>query len=268
MDSLKALFKPLQPAIRPRDSHIIYYKERTPKDPIGDYVYCYWQLKSLQPLQETYMYRVVSDGCVDILIEVSSKTPFITGFSKKYITFDLGTSFHYLGIRFYPFMFPLLFNIPAKTVVDQFLPLEDILPELGMGMGMQSMSMEDSLEQVANHFDRVLSPYTQDLPQHDPRLSKTINQILLSGGNIQIKDMDIDMSERQLRRMFQFYFGESPKVFAKVYRFQRLLNSYLSTEGSLHEKVFYDMGYYDQAHFIKDFKRFYGVTPAQAFLRD
>ena len=266
MDSLKTLLKPLQPTISTRHSQTICYNDISPSIPVRDYVYCYWQLTALEPLPEKYMYRVVSDGCIDMLIEVPGKNSFISGFSKKYSSFDLGSSFRYLGIRFYPFMFPLLFHVSAKKVVDQFLALENLLPELEMEM--KHMSLDDDLDKVGQQFDSILLPYVKDLPKHDARLSKTIDQILLSGGNVQIKDLDIDMSERQLRRMFQFYFGESPKVFAKVFRFQRLLNAYLSEESTLHEKVFYDLGYYDQAHFIKDFKRFYGVTPAQAFLRD
>jgi transcriptional regulator GlxA family with amidase domain len=81
------------------------------------------------------------------------------------------------------------------------------------------------------------------------------------------KELDTGLSARQLRRLFDFYIGDTAKTFAKVVRFQNILNAKPSTQSLRQNKLFFDAGYYDQAHFIKEFKNFYGVTPSKAFGR-
>ncbi len=269
MKALKTFFRPLQPTIGARHSGMVLYKEYKPYEALSDYVYCFWQLKSINFLQNPFLYRVVSDGCIDILINTKEGKSFITGFSKQFVEYNLGRSFEYVGVRFYPFMFPLLFGISAEKVVNKFLNLEVLLPELNQNI-KSYLGVKANSETSFEVFNGVLSSYItneNDLYSLDSRFSNAVDQILQSGGNIPINQLDISVSQRQLRRFFQFYFGESPKVFSKVLRFQNILNAKPSQQSLTSEKVFYDKGYYDQAHFIRDFKRFYGVTPTEAFGR-
>ena len=64
---------------------------------------------------------------------------------------------------------------------------------------------------------------------------------------------------------FEYYIGDTAKTFSKVVRFQHVLNAKPSSDSLRKSKLFYDAGYYDQAHFIKEFRNFYGVTPSKAF---
>jgi len=81
------------------------------------------------------------------------------------------------------------------------------------------------------------------------------------------KDLDAGLSPRQLRRLFEYYVGDSAKTFCQVVRFQNILRAKPSQQSLRESKLFYDNGYYDQAHFIKEFRNFYGVTPGKAFGR-
>lgn len=80
-------------------------------------------------------------------------------------------------------------------------------------------------------------------------------------------DLNTGISSRQLRRLFDFYIGDTAKTFSKVVRFQNILRANPSSQSLRQNKLFFDVGYYDQAHFIKEFKNFYGVTPSKAFGR-
>ncbi|MEL6606454.1 MAG: AraC family transcriptional regulator, partial [Cyanobacteria bacterium J06614_10] len=55
------------------------------------------------------------------------------------------------------------------------------------------------------------------------------------------------------------------KSFCQVVRFQYILNAKPSTQSLRENKIFFDVGFFDQAHFIKTFVKFYGVTPSKAF---
>lgn len=99
----------------------------------------------------------------------------------------------------------------------------------------------------------------------DFRLYRAIAAIVQHKGALQIeKDLHTGLSPRQLRRLFEFYVGDSAKKFSQIVRFQNLLLASPSAAMLKQEKVFFDLGYYDQAHFIKEFKRFYGTSPRRA----
>lgn len=77
---------------------------------------------------------------------------------------------------------------------------------------------------------------------------------------------ELKISERSLERLFRTNIGMSPKLFARVCRFQASLHS---LRGNGYEKlsdISYGNGYADQSHFIRDFREFSGVTP-KAWLR-
>lgn len=86
--------------------------------------------------------------------------------------------------------------------------------------------------------------------------------ILKSKGSIIIeKDLNDGISSRHLQRLFNFYIGDTAKSFCRIVRFQNLLKIDPSVKLIKSEKSYYDFGYYDQTHFIKEFKLFYGKTP-------
>ncbi len=78
-------------------------------------------------------------------------------------------------------------------------------------------------------------------------------------------DLTTGLSPRQLRRIFNFYIGTTAKSFSNVVRFQYILRAKPSAQSLKDNKLYFDVGFFDQAHFIKSFKTYYGVTPSEAF---
>jgi len=70
-----------------------------------------------------------------------------------------------------------------------------------------------------------------------------------------------NISSRYLTRLFQQYTGVSPKLYDKIRRFQQSLRLITENRSSL-TAIAYDCGYFDQSHFIRDFKHFAGITPS------
>ena len=68
------------------------------------------------------------------------------------------------------------------------------------------------------------------------------------------------ISQRQFERSFKEVAGFTPKLYARIKRFETTLNK----SGSLTE-IALDAGYFDQAHFIRDFKAFTGLQPRNYF---
>ena len=89
MFTIHSHFKPYQPTAENAKIPYVDYQEIAPCDDLNNYIYCYWRLRSTQQLEAPFMYRVVSDGCIDILLEQNSHDQvFITGFSTKYVEYD------------------------------------------------------------------------------------------------------------------------------------------------------------------------------------
>jgi AraC-like DNA-binding protein len=69
------------------------------------------------------------------------------------------------------------------------------------------------------------------------------------------------ISERQFRRRFEAAVGLGPKRFARLARFQRVFEQERERDGRVWSRVALECGYYDQAHFNRDFRAFAGVRP-------
>ncbi|MEM6378899.1 MAG: helix-turn-helix domain-containing protein [Bacteroidota bacterium] len=257
-------FKPTQPGVGVKDEHVIY-REFEPASPLQNYIHCYWELKSKQRLAAPFSYRVVSDGCIDLFFNLNDTTEsFIMGFCDKYTAFSIGTEFAYGGIRFYPSIFPALFGTTAKTFVNGEQWLKDHFPFLAEFI--RTTFTTDFLAAIPK-IDQFFSVQIQDhKPQMDDRFFSAFLEILRRKGHLEIeKELNTGVSPRQLRRLFAHYIGTSPKSFCQVVRFQYILNTLLFPAGQPDDKAFYDVGFFDQAHFIKNFTRFYGVTPSKVF---
>lgn len=263
--AIKELYKPIQPTIKIGNGAT--YSETKPKLELSNFIYCYWQLKTNEPLTENFIYKVVTDGCMDVFWERENPNlNFITGFSNQYTEFSLQNQFNYFGIRFLPTAFPLLFKIDASELTNKFEDLQSVVPNLSKKLSQQTERIETLLELKPILDEIFLKEIKNELISFDNRLHGAIELILKSQGTLSIeKDLDVGISPRQLRRLFNFYIGDTPKVFSKVVRFQSLLNGKPSTQSLRDNKLYFDLGYFDQTHFIKEFKHLYGSTPTNAF---
>ena len=265
---LKQLYHPFQPTITQSDDEVLY-TEIMPALELQNIIYCYWQLKTKKKLTEPFIYRVVADGCIDIFFEHSKpEENYVMGFCKKFTEFPLENYFNYIGIRFLPTMFPQLFQINAVRLSNRFQELKNILPKTSIFIA-EHISNHQDLIQVKSIFDSYfLDLVKKSTFNYDTRLYNAIEIILNNYGVIDIeKDLDTGISPRQLRRLFEYYIGDTAKTFSQVVRFQNILKAKPSSQSLRQNKMFYENGYYDQAHFIKEFKNFYGVTPSKAFGR-
>ncbi len=97
----------------------------------------------------------------------------------------------------------------------------------------------------------------------DTTVQRTIDALIESEGKVSINSIlgNDPTRRRQLERLFGKQVGISPKKLGRVIRLQSILRLLLHDEpGSLTE-IAYQGAYFDQAHFIKDFKEFTGTTP-------
>lgn len=265
-ETIKKYYKPIQPAVKTESSGITY-REIPPPQSLSHLIYCFWQLKANHELDESFIYRVVSDGCIDIFMDINQPAEnYVMGFCRKFTTFELGKSFDYIGVRFFPSAFPLMFGVDAQILSNRSVELKSVLPELDLWLSAERKALNplDEMVQILSA-KLTLLVSGRDLPA-DERFYNALNVILEKHGCLDTeKELDTGLSPRQLRRIFNFYIGTTPKTFSNVVRFQHVLNARPSKQKLKQQKLYLDAGFFDQAHFIKDFKTFYGVSPREAF---
>ncbi|MBL7698003.1 MAG: AraC family transcriptional regulator, partial [Chitinophagaceae bacterium] len=95
----------------------------------------------------------------------------------------------------------------------------------------------------------------------DQLIIRAVTLIYSTRGSIRIKELlqQLHISQSAFEKRFRRLVGTSPKKFASIVRFNTVLKD-LGKEKSLTE-ICYDNNFFDQAHFIKDFKQYTGDSP-------
>ncbi len=96
-------------------------------------------------------------------------------------------------------------------------------------------------------------------------MSWAVNQLVRRHGQLSIGTLaeETGWSHRHLVRQFTEEIGLTPKVLARVLRFGQAADRLAHTTGGHLADIAADCGYYNQAHFTRDFRAFAGVTPTE-----
>ncbi|MCX6044754.1 MAG: helix-turn-helix domain-containing protein [Chloroflexi bacterium] len=141
-----------------------------------------------------------------------------------------------------------------------------------LGDSAQLDQLHDNLATAANHEQRIrlvedLLLSHADNRQLDLAIAGAVALIEQAQAMLRIEDLaqEIGLSQSALERRFRCHVGVSPRKFASLVRLKNVLK--LHARGADLTTIAHGAGYYDQAHFIKDFKRFTGLAPGSFFAR-
>lgn len=100
-------------------------------------------------------------------------------------------------------------------------------------------------------------------------VTAAIDLIFETNGMAPVKDLAniAGVGERQLERLFKKYVGLSPKYYARIIRFNYIFKL-IQAHDTPWADIVYQAGYYDQSHFIRNFKAFTGEDPSSYFFEE
>jgi AraC-like DNA-binding protein len=212
---------------------------------------------------ESFCHRVLPDGCADIIFRRDSGKVSLTvvGTMTRFADFQMPRGQLSVGMRFRPGMWREHFGVRGPEITDALLPLEEVWGASGRIL-MEQLADTDSPQQCADLFGRALRSSRSRTPvqralawmESDP-CCPSLDDVAFQTG----------LSIRQFRRVCLEQTGVSPKLLARVLRFRKAL-AQVQTQAGEHAGLAADCGYFDQSHFIAEFQRFSGQTPA-AYLR-
>jgi AraC-like DNA-binding protein len=177
----------------------------------------------------------------------------ITGDAKQTIT---------LGIQLTPKGLYHFFNLSMREMTDQLFTFEDIFGAWGARLQQMLANIEDVQEKISSlqyALIYLLNKNTKDYSL----LDHTIDVINESHGIVSVKELQTQTgySKRYLDMLFKEHVGVSPKRLASIARFQIFYQLWVQEKSKAFFKDNLYTYYYDQSHFIKEFKRFTGFTP-------
>jgi len=159
-----------------------------------------------------------------------------------------------------------LFGVPAPPLVNQIVALDDLWPREAVGRLRDSLTGASPAEGLLILRDELLRRLHLAAP--GPSLEASAARLLTARrGSVAIDAMaaHYGISRQRFARRFGDATGMPPKVFARIVRFQRLVYSLLSTDASEWAALATDVGFYDQAHMINEFRGFAGAPPTLFF---
>jgi AraC-like DNA-binding protein len=170
-----------------------------------------------------------------------------------------------MGVGLLPTMAPAVFNVPAATLVDRIVPLEDLWTSDDVERLLVSLSALDIPRCVARLKDVLIARIVR--PNAPTVGETTVRLITLHAGRVSIDDIarTHGLSRQLFARRFRDTAGLSPKLFARITRFQALVSVLLSTDVSRWAEEATAVGFYDQAHMINEFRAFAGSPPTVFF---
>lgn len=229
----------------------IEYMIATPDASIKSYVESFWMLRSLSAESKNIV--VLPDGRVDILFSYSDSDPFesdLRGLDTEpsYTQLEPGS---------------VMFGISLRLLAVEYLLEGSVSSLLNNGSHLPAGFWSITKEDLAD-FDLCCNKVTQKIQSliktsPDSRKLRLFDQIYASNGNLTVKELSetAGWSSRQINRYFSTQFGLPLKTYCSILRFRA------SFEHLKEGKLFPEQDFADQAHFIRDVKKFSGVPPKE-----
>ncbi|MGX5820593.1 helix-turn-helix domain-containing protein [Chitinophaga lutea] len=246
-----------------------------PPPPLASHVRMFWVFEHDVREGMPYVYRSMADGCAEMVFHYKGRftnihddtyhPAILHAQCSQHHRFLTHESFGIFGVYLYPTAVPALFGCSSVDCVNQ-------LPDLPSLLGRDGAELEERIMTAPDHRARVslLSGFL--LQQLNKRKQETnvahvaVKAILAAKGQVRINELasEICLSTRQFERKFKEYTGFTPKLFTRIIRFHGALDEYGAQDKSLTD-IAYECGYFDQSHFIHEFREFSGYHPGEYF---
>jgi len=262
------------------DCPSLSYREIAPSAQLAFHIECYWFLTGTAGISRDF-HRILPDGRMEIVVNLGAPirrvrhdgaTEFqprcmLVGQMDQHVTIQPAGRLDVVGVRFRPAGAFGFLRLPLHELRNQTVATAEVLSDL-------TDELEEKLSEAASVRQRVFALESSLLagspqsPQRDLLLEEAVRRVLMNAGRITVDALAQEMrvSTRELERRFRKKIGLGPKSFCRIVRFQDAFRQHGMAEDAW-ATVALECGFYDQPHFIKEFKRITGETPPEFFSR-
>jgi AraC-like DNA-binding protein len=258
-----------------------FYK---PSPKLSDFVHFYWIFETTDKLDKPATQRIIPNGSIELMFHLSdpisklTERNEVTSIPKNLLKGQLSNYYDiqytgkpkFVSVLFKPHGARMFFDVPMSMISDINFNLNDML-------GNESVWLAEKLTDQASNLARI--NIIEDFLFRRLAAGKLYNFKRINAGMRILVSEEIHnrvdplssaacLSNKQFDRLFLEYTGMHPKLFLQVVRLQQLMHRlHLGNYSNLTDLAL-GCGYYDQAHCIKEVKRFTGYTPLQLSQQD
>lgn len=259
----------------------MYYREFPPHPALVGLVQCIWLFEAAPDDAVEDTQRIVPDGHPEMLLHfgdrfhevhgdksiIQSRLIFAGQISKP-LLLKPGACAGVVGVRFRSAGARAMLGMPMVEQTDARLDLMDVWGSVGE-------SLLDKIHSAASNFARMamveqflLRRLAGSRIAADAAIAACVAALRASDGGISVDALARigNLSSRQLERRFLNEVGIPPRLLASILRFRRVFDLFEQPQAGGWVETALSAGYFDQAHMIRDFKRFAGLQP-RAFYR-
>lgn len=247
-----------------------------PGKPLSEFVRYMWYQEGYKPTGSVE--RVLPTGSSQIIINLGDnrfrhfgpdleKTTeydklILAGVHTKPVFLDSTTRTSTIGAVLKEGAIPALFGIPAVKFQNQVINLDDLSVDTVSDLKdelITSSQPQQKMLKVESCLCRLLDCSRSP----DPAIRFAVARIKQMHGKINISELleTTGYTSRWFIELFRDATGTTPKRFAKLCRFQHALDHLRTKKSPNFAAVALQCGYYDQSHFIHDFRDIGGISP-------
>ena len=249
----------------------------TPASPLASFVERFWFVSDAPAHRNE---SIVPSGTIELVFNLAedriricdtheptrqrrfSGAVFSGAYSKPFVI-DMRDLASALGVHFRPGgAFPFL-GVPASELADSHVDLETVWGKSAARELRERLCTAATPLRRFRVLESVLTRRLKDCPGGHPAVSAAIGMVVREGATTRLLADALGLSQRHLIHVFSKEVGMAPKLFHRVQRFQRALALSLDEARPDWADVAAASGYYDQSHFIHDFRAFSGFSPTQ-----
>lgn len=184
----------------------------------------------------------------------------ITGITDSYKVFKSSANIGTILVYFSEIGFSHFASHPANELFNLSLSLDDVFEKSSVTEIEEKLAFANTDKKRIKIVEQFLLSQLKHI-KTDKLIAEAVKLIYQSNGNIRIKELNekLFISQSPFEKRFRRIVGTTPKKFASIIRFNTVLET-LDKSKSLTE-ICYENNFFDQAHFIKDFKQYTGDTP-------
>ncbi len=189
---------------------------------------------------------------------------FVGGLHQQSFQIKLPPETELMSIRFQPGAFKYVFAGRLNDLANAKVPLVDIWQQEGKKLNDQlkmHTAHQDKIKLVAAFIASKLNVAKRSA------IDESVQAIVAGKGVVNIAALEFQshLSTAQFRKRFREEVGLPPKQYAKIIRVKSVLNDLAAQQPKAMVDLVYAHDYFDQSHFIKEFKSITGKTPSQYF---